>query len=133
MKDNSDDNWSVDVPVFNIDTGMEDWVGEGDAIDYRSFTLDYAVRVSFDLNATDATKFTIWKFDSKTKKLKSLQATTLAKDTTNGNYTFGDNKRTCGCTKPKRSISDYFSPRMKAIRFNTLMSGTIRPFPIRAI
>ena len=88
MKDNSDDNWSVDVPVFNIDTGMEDWVGEGDAIDYRSFTLDYAARVSFDLNATDATKFTIWKFDSKTKKLKSLQATTLAKDKTNGNYTF---------------------------------------------
>ncbi len=65
---------------------LADWVGFGDEIDYKAFTLDTAAIISFSLNASDKTKFTIWKLKSKTNKkgvttysLTSVQATTLAK------------------------------------------------------
>ncbi|MBO4512817.1 MAG: AIDA repeat-containing protein [Victivallales bacterium] len=65
-------------------TLVEDgWVGYGDAIDYAAFTLDSAASLAFDLNATDAAKFTIYQLQSKVSKnvttysLKSLQSTTL--------------------------------------------------------
>ena len=77
-----------DTPVL---TG---WVGYGDAVDYSHFTFDGAATVSFSLEASDATKFTIYKLNSKTDKkgvttysLKALQATTLKKAKNADQYT----------------------------------------------
>ncbi|MBQ9367940.1 MAG: hypothetical protein IJT83_09185 [Victivallales bacterium] len=68
-------------------TLVEDgWVGFGDAIDYAAFTLDSGASLAFDLNATDAAKFTIYQLQSKVSKnvttysLKSLQSTALKKN-----------------------------------------------------
>ena len=64
------------------------WVGFGDAIDYAAFTLDTAASLAFDLNATDAAKFTVYQLNEseskgiKTYSLKSLQSTTLKKNVT---------------------------------------------------
>ena len=65
---------------------LAEWVGFGDTIDYKSFTLDSDAVISLSLNATDKTKFTIWKLNSKTSKkgvttysLTSVQTTTLSK------------------------------------------------------
>ena len=69
------------------------WVGFGDAVDYKSFRVGSSVKLSFALGASDKTKFTIWKLNSKTDKkgvttysLKSLQSTSLAKDRKSGTY-----------------------------------------------
>jgi len=62
---------------------LSDWVGFGDEIDYAGFTLNSAAKLSFSLNATDATKFTIYKLvqDRNGKySLKTLQTTTLKYD-----------------------------------------------------
>ena len=62
------------------------WVGYGDAIDYAAFSLETSANLSFDLNATDAAKFTIYQLQAKESKgvvtysLKSLQNTTIKKD-----------------------------------------------------
>ncbi len=72
---------------------LADWVGFGDAIDYKAFTLDTAAIISFSLNASDKAKFTIWKLTSKTSKkgvttwsLTSVQATTLTKQKDASSY-----------------------------------------------
>ena len=97
--DNSDDwddvktagpNGAVgDIGQLNADAETvvaDEWVGFGDAIDYKRFSLDSAANLSFSVEATDATKFTIYRLNSKTDKkgvttysLKSLQTTTLKK------------------------------------------------------
>ena len=74
--DNSDDAWA-NAPAFEANDTVTDWVGFGDAIDYRKLTIEDAARLSFSVESTDAAKFTIWTADAKTGKLKSLQATTL--------------------------------------------------------
>jgi len=81
--------------VGNVGTLSEDtwevlsgeWVGFSDAVDYNKFKIDSAACLRFYLDATDATKFTIWQLNSKTDKngnitysLKSLQSTTLKKE-----------------------------------------------------
>ena len=65
---------------------LENWVGFGDAVDYKAFTLDSAAKLSFTVNATDAAKFTICALNGKTDKkgvttytVKNIQATALAK------------------------------------------------------
>ena len=99
--DNTDD-WT-DVKTMGVDGEVgnagvlnefstqvvEDWVGYGDAIDYKLFTLESAAKLCFVVSSTDAAKFTIWKINEKSGKngttysLKSLQnATTVAKDAT---------------------------------------------------
>ena len=69
------------------------WVGFGDAVDYKAFTIGSGAKLSFTLGATDAAKFTVWKLNAKTDKkgvttysLKSLQSTKLAKNKTTGAY-----------------------------------------------
>ena len=47
---------------------LEDWVGYGDAIDYKQFTLDKKTSFSFSVFTEDAAKFTVWRLDSKTDK-----------------------------------------------------------------
>ena len=73
--------------------GYHNHVGAGDEIDYAKITLEHGARVSLDLNATDASKFTLWSLTSSTDKKgvttykqKSLQATTLKKDKETGLY-----------------------------------------------
>ena len=83
---NADDKWDAEnLPAF---CGQwEDWTGYGDAIDYRRLDLATPTRLALDLTATDATKFTVWQLDTKTNKLKSLQATTLSANKTKTQYT----------------------------------------------
>ena len=83
--------------VYNKDSAGKLWynfVGNGtvngekraDTADFALIHLDYGARLSFDLEATDATKFTVWSFTSGTDKKgnvtytqKSKQATALKK------------------------------------------------------
>ena len=58
------------------------WVGYGDAVDYKAFTLLSAASVSFTVKGSDATKFTISQLVANkngTYTLKSLQSTALVK------------------------------------------------------
>ena len=56
---------------------LKDWVGYGDAVDFRKFTLNSKSDLTFEILADDATKFTVWKYDSKKKKLVSVQSMKL--------------------------------------------------------
>jgi len=47
---------------------LEDWVGYGDAIDYKEFTLTRKTSLSFSVFSGDAAKFTVWRLDGKTDK-----------------------------------------------------------------
>ena len=83
---------------------LGDWVGFGDTIDYRRFSISSAAKLSFSFSAKDTAKFTLYKVTSKkTKKgivtysLKAVQTVTVKngkiKDTClrllqSGNYTF---------------------------------------------
>ncbi|MBO4511169.1 MAG: hypothetical protein J5746_00230 [Victivallales bacterium] len=84
--DHKDDNTWNGGEVAEFDGEWNDWVGFGDALDYREMTLDCGARVAFDLEAGDATKFTLWQLDEKTSRLKSVQATTLKADKTKEHY-----------------------------------------------
>ena len=74
-------------------TVESDWVGYGDVWDYKSFTLDSAAKLKFDIDSSDATKFVIYELvektvrDTTTYSLKALQTTTLAKAKGATNYT----------------------------------------------
>ena len=65
-----------------------------DKTDFAKLTLEYGARVSFDLEATDAAKFTVWSLSSSTKgetttyKQTSLQSTKLKKVTNGGVTTY---------------------------------------------
>ena len=62
---------------------LSDWVGFGDSIDYAGFTLNSAAKLSFSLDASDATKFTIYKLvqdKNGVYSLKTLQTTVLTWD-----------------------------------------------------
>ncbi|MBQ7177887.1 MAG: hypothetical protein IJS08_10785, partial [Victivallales bacterium] len=84
--DDKDDNaiTGAEVAVFGGEWG--DWVGMGDAIDYSALQLDGATRLSLNVNATDAAKFTVWTLDDTTGKTKFLQGTTLKLDKGTGEY-----------------------------------------------
>ena len=56
---------------------MDDWVGYGDGIDFRRFSLAHGAKLSFDVFSDDESKFTVWKYDEKKGKLVSVQATKL--------------------------------------------------------
>ncbi|MBR4718483.1 MAG: AIDA repeat-containing protein [Lentisphaeria bacterium] len=74
--------------IGTVDSGgYHNHVGADDEYDFAKITLEHGARVSFDLFATDATKFRVWSLTSGTDKKtgattykqKSLQATTLKK------------------------------------------------------
>ena len=52
----------------------DEWVGYGDAIDYRGLLLEYAGKYSFSFTATDAAKLTVWTVnaDGSLKAVKSV-------------------------------------------------------------
>lgn len=77
---NADDVYNGEgVTVHDQAAGNADWVGFGDLVDYQIVDLATAAKLSFDLNATDASKFAIYKLVTKNgvNSLKSVQATTL--------------------------------------------------------
>ena len=80
---NTDDSWSLletnEIDNYETDQVLEDWVGYGDSIDYRKFTIPCAAKLSFTLNASDAVKLTIYELDRKTGKLNQIQAFSAAK------------------------------------------------------
>ncbi len=60
---------------------LDDWVGFGDTIDYRKFTLAKAAKLSFILNAGNAAKFTLYKVVTKGSKssLKTVKSVSAGK------------------------------------------------------
>ena len=86
--DNSDDIWDADgLPEFNMATGWTDWIGHGDDTDFRVLNLDTAAKLSFDVTATDATKFVIWGVNPKSGNVASIKTTTLKANKNKTNYT----------------------------------------------
>ena len=81
--DNRDDDWKLletnEIDNYEIDQVLEDWVGYGDSIDYRKFTIPCAANLSFTLNASDAVKLTFYELDKKTGKLIQIQSFSAAK------------------------------------------------------
>jgi len=78
------DDWSIGHREFDIT--WDSFVGFGDSADFRKIHLDSDAALSFTLQATDATKFTVWRLIEGTDKKgnttytqKALQATTLKK------------------------------------------------------
>ena len=78
-----------DVGTLDENSGkiLEDWVGCGDAVDYKKFTLDSAAKLRFTVASSDAVKFTVYKLNSKegkngtTYSLKAVSsAITVAKN-----------------------------------------------------
>ena len=69
-----------------------DWVGFGDAVDYRKFTLNSAARICLEADALDPVKISICKLESKTTKkgttysLKTLQSATTKVQFDDGVY-----------------------------------------------
>ncbi|MBR7121193.1 MAG: hypothetical protein IKC94_02995, partial [Lentisphaeria bacterium] len=103
--DDGSDNWLYDkksrelndeVPFTTLEEDHSDWVGFGDDADYYQISSEFSARVSFDLTATDAAKFTVWSVTTGedrngdvTYKVKSLQSTTLKLDKATGKYSAG--------------------------------------------
>ena len=76
---------NVDDPLVASDddnSQTRGWVGYGDKIDYFRFWLEEAVSICFDIDSTDAVKFTVYSLTGSAGKysLKTLQTTTLKCD-----------------------------------------------------
>jgi autotransporter passenger strand-loop-strand repeat protein len=82
---NDDDKWNNLTDDYSLGTLGEskndivrDWVGYKDAVDYRKFTVEgEKTNLRFEIQSSEVTTFTIWKYDSKKKKLVSLQKTSI--------------------------------------------------------
>ena len=76
---------NVDDPLVASDDANSQtrgWVGYGDKIDYFRFWLEEAANICFDIDSTDAVKFTVYSLTGSAGKysLKTLQTTTLKCD-----------------------------------------------------
>lgn len=65
---------------------LDDWVGYGDKIDYRKFTLSSAAKLNFILNAGNAAKLTLYKVVTKGSKtsLKAVGSVSVKKGKSGG-------------------------------------------------
>ncbi len=65
---------------------LDDWVGYGDKIDYRKFTLSSAAKLSFTLNAGNAAKLTLYKVVTKGSKtsLKAVKSVSVKQQKSGG-------------------------------------------------
>ena len=65
---------------------LDDWVGFGDTIDFRKFTLTSAAKLSFILNAGNAAKLTLYKVVTKGSKysLKAVKSVSAKKGKSKG-------------------------------------------------
>ena len=93
--DNKDDTWKDLPDQYNLgllgeskDNIVRDWVGYEDATDYRKFSVGEKAQFSFEIESSEVTKFTVWKYDPTKKKLVSLQKTSI-EDNYWGEYQYG--------------------------------------------
>ena len=66
---------------FKIGTTLSDWIGYGDAADYKSFTITEKMTVNFDVFASDAAKFNLYTLNENkngTFSLKSLLSASVS-------------------------------------------------------
>ena len=82
-----------DTGAVAVDQTAQGFVGFGDAADYRQFTLGSAAKLSFDVEATDAVKFTVYSLTESWDKKgnivytqKALQTSTAKLDKATGSY-----------------------------------------------
>ena len=77
---NLDDDWKLlddnEIESVGADLSLDDWVGYGDAIDYRKLTLESAAKLSFTVNATSSVKFFVYSVDKKGNLNKLLSVST---------------------------------------------------------
>ena len=86
-QDNSDDVWdSLAVKNIDLDSPWNGWVGYEDAIDFCTFQLQEATSMDFNITATDKTKFTLYKVDAKSGKLRQVISKSLSLDKTSMEY-----------------------------------------------
>ena len=60
-----------------------EWVGYGDAVDYRAVTFGNAGKYTFSINATDAAKLTVWTLRPN-GRLKALKKVSVKAGTSGG-------------------------------------------------
>ena len=92
---------------------LENWVGFGDAVDYRRFTLESAATLGFSVAASGKTKFTVYRLEEKTSKdgspvysLKKIQSVSLSKKKDGPGY--------AAVTKPKMFEAGDYCFRMES-------------------
>jgi len=91
-KGNNDDDSSELSSMKSLDLAspgaklLEDWVGFGDTIDFRKFTLDGAAKLSFILTAGNAAKLTLYEVVTKgsTYSLKTVKSISAKQGKSNG-------------------------------------------------
>ena len=90
-----------DVGTLDGESGyiMDDWVGYGDGIDFRRFSLAHGAKLKFNVYSDDVTKFTVWKYDEKKKKLVSIQ-TTKVKESKSGKLS----KKSAACQATTKEL-----------------------------
>ena len=88
--DNSDDEISRLTDAHRITVGDSagslisgEWVGYGDAVDYRAVTFGNAGKYTFSINATDAAKLTVWTLRPN-GRLKALKKVSVKAGTSGG-------------------------------------------------
>ena len=88
--DNSDDEISRLTDAHRITVGdtagsliSGEWVGYGDAVDYRAVTFGNAGKYTFSINATDAAKLTVWTLRPN-GRLKALKKVSVKAGTSGG-------------------------------------------------
>ena len=94
--DKKDDTWQNLSDDYDLgalsgskDNIVRDWVGYEDAVDYRKFTVEGEKKtLSFHIQSSDLTKFTVWKYDAKREKTVALQTTSI-EDNYWGEYQYG--------------------------------------------
>ena len=90
-KGNNDDDSSTLSTLKSLSVAssgaklLEDWVGFGDTIDFRKFTLAKAAKLSFILNAGNAAKLTLYKVVTKGSyySLKAVKSASAKKGNSN--------------------------------------------------
>ena len=71
MDPDNDYNFGViSAPIYDV--LAEGWVGYGDDIAWRKFTLDKKAALSFRVSSSDSTKFTLYMLDTDTQTLKKV-------------------------------------------------------------
>ena len=88
--DNSDDEIGRLTDAHRITVGdtagsliSGEWVGYGDAVDYRAVTFGNAGKYTFSINATDAAKLTVWTLRPN-GRLKALKKVSVKAGTSGG-------------------------------------------------
>ena len=86
LGDNNDDEVGISIGEVDLSEKillLDNWVGFGDNVDCRSFTVANDVNAVFSISATDAVKLTVYaKVNGKWKSLKSVSVKANSSNTT---------------------------------------------------